>query len=221
MKQINIGGHHFDVHWFSGRVLRGTIKKVETDVQWVGGGNPELDDFNQPLTPITTTTIHDQLFLAGADGSEKAFQLKNFDIACRESNEVTVFWAMKTGMHTGEYVLVRNHTTQDFRFQDSALGKLVGPSMLGCSGVALVLMLVPIILLIIGFLYGTLAGLANAVDPGGAGLTAIIVPLIFTVAAFIGFILAIAGPLIWHVRRTGKRVALFKAALNSPEFEGV
>jgi hypothetical protein len=76
----------------------------------------------------TLLTVHDQLFLVAQDGTERAFQLRDFNVACRETNLVTVLWAIEAGKQEGPDMLVFTHTTQASRFDDGSAYRLTCPS---------------------------------------------------------------------------------------------
>ena len=65
--------------------------------------------------------IHDQVFLVDKTGKEHSIQLTDFDVACREGNLLTVMWAIQKGKDSGDYVAVRNHTTEQTFFDDRIL----------------------------------------------------------------------------------------------------
>ena len=54
-----------------------------------------------PTTISSTTVVHDQIFLTDSDGTEYTFQLQDFNVACREGNELTVIWSIKRGAQKG------------------------------------------------------------------------------------------------------------------------
>lgn len=138
MKRISVDGRELDLYWFTGKVLT-TTKNLETQVHGGGGGGyvSQGSGYSAPVTISSTTTVHDQIFLAKSDGTEMAFQLHGFNVACRESNLVTVLWAIRPGEESGSYVLVYNHTTKDARFDDDAIKRVVRPSVLACASIVL------------------------------------------------------------------------------------
>jgi hypothetical protein len=129
MRTVTIADRPFELYWFTGRVATAT-KNLETQVHGGGGGGyvHQGTGYSAPVAISSTTTVHDQLFLIGKDGDEQAFQLQGFNVACRESNHLTVLWAMRQGAATGPYVLVVNHTTKDAKFNEDSLRALLGPS---------------------------------------------------------------------------------------------
>lgn len=131
MKQIQVGSRQYELYWLTGAVLSAS-KNLETKVSGGGGGGyvNQGSGYVAPVSIKSTTTVHDQLFLADKSGTEHAYQLQGFDLACRESNQVTVAWAMKPGAKQGPYVLVYNHATKKPSFNDSSLKDLFKPSKL-------------------------------------------------------------------------------------------
>jgi len=127
MKELMIGSKAIELYWFTGNVV-GTSKNLETKVTGSGGGSTGQGGYVAPVNIRSTTKVHDQLFLVDRSGKEKAFQLQDFSIACRETNQVSVCWAMKKGAKQGPYVLVHNHTTGNAFFKDEASRTLLLPS---------------------------------------------------------------------------------------------
>jgi hypothetical protein len=135
MKELTIDSKELELYWFTGKVA-GSSKNLETTVSVSGGGGGGyVQGGTGYVAPVSissssTTTVHDQLFLIDRNGKEKSFQLQDFDIACRETHQVTVLWAMNKGAKEGPYVLVYNHTTKDAAFKEEALSRLLKPSKL-------------------------------------------------------------------------------------------
>jgi hypothetical protein len=125
MKTLTIDSKPIELYWFTGSVV-GASKNLETRV--TGGGGGGQNGYSAPVSIRSTTTVHDQLFLVDRSGTERAFQLSNFDVACRESHNVSVVWAMKKGAKEGPYILVHNHTTGDASFKNDKLRALLLPS---------------------------------------------------------------------------------------------
>jgi hypothetical protein len=57
------------------------------------------------------TTVHDQFFIATADGSEMPVQVNDVDLALNNGHLVSAVWAIRSGKHRGPFILFRNHTT--------------------------------------------------------------------------------------------------------------
>ena len=128
MEELRIGSKTLSLSWFTGKVV-GTTKNLETKVSGGGGGGytSQGSGYTAPVSITSTTTVHDQLFLIDPSGKERSFQLQNFDIACRETHDVTVLWAAKKGKNNGYNVLVYNHTVSKAAFQRSSLSLLLKP----------------------------------------------------------------------------------------------
>ncbi len=128
MEELRIGSKTLSLSWFTGKVV-GTTKNLETKVHGGGGGgySSQGTGYTAPVTITSTTTVHDQLFLIDPSGKECSLQLQNFDLACRESHDVTVLWAAKKGKKNGYNVLVYNHTVNKAAYQQSSLSRLLKP----------------------------------------------------------------------------------------------
>lgn len=115
----------FDLHNFSG-IVEESGKNLETRVSGGGGGGATYQGTGgtAPVTITSKTVIHDQLFLTGKEGKERSFQLQDFNLACRRGNEVTVYWGIKQGKESGQYLAVKNHTTDQVFFDDGQISSM-------------------------------------------------------------------------------------------------
>lgn len=126
MKKYNpSGSSSFELYSFCG-IVEESGKNMETRVHGGGGGGATYQGTGgtAPVSISSTTVVHDQIFLTRKDGKERAFQLQDFDLACRKGNEVTVFWGIKDGKDKGAYVAVKNHSTDQSFFDEKDLKKL-------------------------------------------------------------------------------------------------
>lgn len=118
MKTINTSNKEYLLYWVAGKVMS-TGKNMETKVQ--GGGGSYGNGYTAPVRITSTTTVHDQIFLMDREGKEHAFQLQDFNVACRDGNELSVVWAIKKGGSTGPYIIVHNHNTSQTFFNEKRL----------------------------------------------------------------------------------------------------
>lgn len=96
-------GASYNIWTFTGKVV-GANKNLETQV---GGGGSYQQGYSSPVT--STTYTHDNIFVQDSSGEEKALQLVDWDIACRDGHDVTVVALTKEGH--GPYVCFHNRTT--------------------------------------------------------------------------------------------------------------
>jgi len=194
MREVTVDGIRLALNEFRGKVA-GTSKNLETRVHGGGGGGSTYrgTGYTAPVHISSTTVVHDQLFLVGDDGKEKAFHLQDFDINCREGHFVAVLSAAKSGAKAGEYVVVANGTTDQVSFSDKALRRLLGPSGL--------LVLLGLVASPIVFMSGCAASLlGRSTGLVGWGL--------------LGALLAVVGPIVWVRTKQAARVREFKSAIN-------
>ena len=92
------GGNKYRLEYTTGIVITHD-KRTETVVH----GNAS--------TTSSFSVVHDDIILLGDKGGEKAFQLVEFDVACREGNKLTIVWAAKKGQELGWDIAVYNHST--------------------------------------------------------------------------------------------------------------
>jgi len=124
MKTIRINGKDCQLYWVSGNVLE-SDKKMQTETS---GGQIYYANNRPYSTGIsTTTTIHDEIFISDNAGKEHSFQLRNFNVACRTGNKVSVIWAVKGRKRSGPYVAVLNHSTSKIFYHEASLKKICQP----------------------------------------------------------------------------------------------
>lgn len=128
MKTISVNGQAYDLHCIKGQVL-GADQKLETTVS--GGGGSTYNGRGH-VAPITSrTTVHDKIFLADAMGKEHAFQLQDFNLACREGHNLVVVSAhLRDSKKNGDYLAVINQTTGQIYYGEAALTRLCKPNKL-------------------------------------------------------------------------------------------
>ncbi len=124
MKTIQVRGKEYTLYSFTGQVV-GTSKNLETTVS--GGGGGGSGGSSAPVSISSITTVHDQFFLTDNSGKERAFQLNDFDLACREGHKLTVVWTIKKGEERGPYIAVRNHTTGQTFYGESQITTICNP----------------------------------------------------------------------------------------------
>ena len=101
--EIKAGGNKYRLEYTTGIVITHD-KRTETVVH----GNAS--------TTSSFSVVHDDIILLGDKGGEKAFQLVEFDVACREGNKLTIVWAAKKGQELGWDIAVYNHSTSRIHF---------------------------------------------------------------------------------------------------------
>lgn len=152
---IHLGKRNIAIHHFTGKVASSS-KNMETKVHGGGGGGYSYQGTggSAPVRISSTTVIHDQLFLIDKTGTEKALQLKDFDLACRESNIVSAVWGIVEGDNSGPYFAILNHTTHTEFVKDKKIRELVIASIapfkiksvaIGCAGFLAIIVLLGLI----------------------------------------------------------------------------
>lgn len=121
-----------NIHQMTGEVV-GADKSSTTQVHGGGGGGTghivggHGYTATNPVSITSSTAIHDQIFLRDANGKERAFQLSNFNVACREGHKLSVLWAIKKGKKRGPFFRVLNHTTGESYQNKDGLKRLFMP----------------------------------------------------------------------------------------------
>jgi len=113
------------IHYDRG-IGAGKDKTLETRVSGGGGGGYSYQGTGAtaPVHITSTTIIHDKIYLQKEDGKERAVELTNWDVACREGHDMVVTWIIPEGKETGNYVGIKNITTGSELFNDDAIKKL-------------------------------------------------------------------------------------------------
>lgn len=135
MQKITLNGKEVNLVPTTGKVLNAN-KNMETKVSGSGGGGSTFrgTGYNAPVTIKSTTTVHDQFFLEDKEGREHAFQLTDFDLACRDGNTVTVLSAFKQEKKTGHFIVVVNHSTGKTYYNEKSLQKISAPWLIPYIG---------------------------------------------------------------------------------------
>jgi hypothetical protein len=153
VRTVNVADRIIDLHSASG-VIVGEKKWTTTTIS--GGRTMQDGSGYVTQTPIqSATTTHDQLLVRVEDGSERAVQVTNANLAVREGHRVSLIWGISRGKATGPYVGIYNHDTRAMNPIEDQFRVLIGPKpfalrWLVVYGVLLVLCFTPLAAL--GFL---------------------------------------------------------------------
>lgn len=101
--EIKAGGNKYRLEYTTGIVITHD-KRIGTIVH--GNAN----------NISSSSVAHDDIILLDNKGGERAFQLVEFDVACREGNKLTIVWAAKKGQELGWDIAVYNHSTSRIHF---------------------------------------------------------------------------------------------------------
>lgn len=107
-------------------------KNMETKVSGSGGGGGSFrgTGATSPVRITSKTTVHDQIFLKDTNGQEHSYQLTDFNLACREGNEISVIEAMKPNGKYSYPVSVINHSTNKVYYNSQAIRRFAKPNIL-------------------------------------------------------------------------------------------
>ena len=126
MQSVTVGDRIIDLHSFTGEVLE-EKKWSTTQVSGSGGGYNAGSGQANPVSFSSTTSTHDQFFLRGDDGQEKAVELVNASVALRKGHRISVLWGVIKGNERGLYLAVYNHTTGELTQLSAAVNSLTVP----------------------------------------------------------------------------------------------
>lgn len=157
MKQLNVFGKNYELHWVNGGVAS-SGKNLETIVRGGGGGGYVSGGtgYAAPVNITSKTVVHDQVFVIDGEGREHAFQLSGFDLACREGNELLVIWAVAAGKSLNRYLIVYNRTTGKTYFNKASIRQVFRPHWIFPVGLSVILLSVKLyfwILFVFGLWY--------------------------------------------------------------------
>jgi hypothetical protein len=124
LTRLRAGGHKYNVHTFTGRLLDPTTRgeTLVSGSSYVSGYVYEGTGSISGGGRVTSRTIvHDQFFIEDAEGRQRAFQMQNLNLAVSENHIVSVIWAIRPSKKTGPYIAVRNHTTNTLTYHDAGI----------------------------------------------------------------------------------------------------
>ncbi|HRP44746.1 MAG TPA: hypothetical protein PLU27_08270 [Ginsengibacter sp.] len=109
---FSAGRNTMTIYYDRGRVA-GKDKNMETRVSGSGGGGGTYQGTGAtaPVHITSTTIIHDKIYLQKENGKERAVELTNWDVACREGHDMVVAWIIPEGKESGDYTAIKNITT--------------------------------------------------------------------------------------------------------------
>jgi len=131
MARIELGWKAFEHHFVRGTAV-GVDKKLETKVQGGGGGGSSYrgTGYTAPVRVTSTTTTHDLIHLQDENGQEHAIRLQNWDLAVRETHDLTAMWLAKPGKSGGPYVAIHNHSLEQTDYDEKGIAKLARPLLI-------------------------------------------------------------------------------------------
>lgn len=114
----------------TGKVLNAS-KNMETKVSGSGGGGGSYKGtgYTNSVKISSQTIIHDQIFLQDSEGMEHSYQLVDFNLACREGNDISIIEAVKGKKQSGEPVCVMNHSTGKLYDSTASIRKVASPNI--------------------------------------------------------------------------------------------
>lgn len=139
MKTLKINGTEYTFQPTTGKVLS-TNKNLETKVSGHGGGGGTFrgTGFTNSVKITSKTTVHDQIFIEDSNGTEHAYQLQDFDVSCREGNQLTILAAFKLNKNSGYNFAAINHTTRKTFYSEKNLQKIASPNIFLFLGIFVV-----------------------------------------------------------------------------------
>ncbi|MBW7839002.1 MAG: hypothetical protein H3C36_05040 [Chitinophagaceae bacterium] len=156
---FSAGRNTMTIYYDRGRVA-GKDKNMETRVLGSGGGGGAYQGTGATASVhITSTTIiHDKIYLQKEDGKERAVELTNWDVACREGHDMVVAWIIPEGKESGDYTAIKNITT-GIEMYDNEVIKGLGNQHLIKKGILRFLVAVVLWVILYNMGGGTLVGL--------------------------------------------------------------
>jgi len=127
LKDISIGGKDFEIYFEIGTVLKES-KRSETKVSGGGGSVSSVGGHTSGTVSevVSHTTVYDNIIIADKTGKEHSYQFSDFDLVCREGNELAVVWAYRKGENKGgNYLMVMNNSTNKTFFDELAISQML------------------------------------------------------------------------------------------------
>lgn len=124
--ELTFGNNIYKIFYTKGVIL-GKDRKTEvfSSTQTSGGGGSYYQGTGHTnpvsVTSTTSTSIQDDIFIKEDDGKERVISLYDVNIPCREGNEIFAAWIIKNSNEKGQYVMVRNYTTDMTKYIDKEI----------------------------------------------------------------------------------------------------
>ncbi len=129
--------------------IRGTVTtpgKTPVPVLHIEHADQKLSNQNKKRIPVvvtvqSTSAIYNRLFIADHKGCQHALQLSDFDIVCKEGDELVAVWAIKKGNTRGPFIALKNISAGQSFFSNRQLMNMFQPPLAllflaGCGGFA-------------------------------------------------------------------------------------
>lgn len=126
-KAFTAGKKVYTIYYTKGAVV-GKEKNFETQVYGSGGGGGSYQGTggSAPVSISSRTVIHDKIYLKEENGKERAVELTDWDIACREGHELLILWIIQEGKQRGSYAAIKNFTTEEVQYDENLIERLAG-----------------------------------------------------------------------------------------------
>lgn len=142
LKDILIGGKAFEIYYEVGSVLKES-KRSETKVSGGGGSVSTVGEHTSGTVSevVSHTTVYDNIIIADKTGKEHSYQFSDFDLVCREGNELAVVWAYRKGKNKGgNYLMVINNSTNKIFFDELTISQMLRLEVSGYGFIVAVLL---------------------------------------------------------------------------------
>jgi hypothetical protein len=107
------------------------------------------------------TTEHDQFFVRTAAGKEIPVRVQNVNVALRDGQDLSVFWAVGAGRESGPFLAFHNHTTDETTWMTKSGGKeLFGSGLTIRLVLTFLALAVSVILLLVAVVSVSVIGMA-------------------------------------------------------------
>ena len=135
------GGRSYAIHSYTGRAS-GVMKLPITELNHTASVSydPSLQYSQSRATVRVTsrTRMFDQFTLAGADGTQRSFQVMDANVALSDGQVFSTSWAVRPLSRGGRYVQFVNHSADAVTLHAANLGSLARGTRWGFFGLAVV-----------------------------------------------------------------------------------
>lgn len=141
---FSAGRFSYTMYSERGKVV-GKDKNFETVVSGGGGGGGTYQGSGgtAPVSISSRTYVHDKIYILKPDGKESAITVTDWDVACREGNDILAVWVIKQGKDAGPYVGLKNFTMDSQVIGKASIKSLAShhlvnnPAISFCIGIVL------------------------------------------------------------------------------------
>jgi hypothetical protein len=122
MQLLKLSNKSVEIYSITGKVVS-VKQRNQSHIHASGGGGTIINGTGniRDISISTSNTHHQEIFIEDMDGLQHPVQLTNWNLPFIEGNVLTVVWIMEPGDKVGPYVLIQNHSTNQYAILDDKI----------------------------------------------------------------------------------------------------